>query len=424
MTTEIKLPELKENVDTVEVNELLVSEGDEVSEDQPLIEVQADKAALDVPAPTAGILKEFRVSAGDEIKVGDIFCIIESSEGGSSNKLKEEKKEEKEEKKEEPPKQEKEEPVEVEEQKEESPPQPQSEPDNGEAVTAGPATRRLAREFGVDLERVAGSGRKGRITEEDVRAYVKQLASGVSSSGEPVPQPTLPNFESFGAIERQKLTKVRQLTAQQMARAWSLIPHVTQHDEADITELEAFRKSQKAKGGPRLTVTAFALKAACIALKQYPQFNASLDLANNELILKQYYHLGVAVDTDKGLLVPVIRDVDQKSVEALANELTEMAEDARNGKASMEGGTFTITNLGGIGGIGFTPIVNHPEVAILGISRGRWQPRINDDEIEERLMLPLSLSYDHRVIDGADAARFTRLIAEMLENPWMMVLKG
>jgi pyruvate dehydrogenase E2 component (dihydrolipoamide acetyltransferase) len=217
------------------------------------------------------------------------------------------------------------------------------------------------------------------------------------------------------------LTQIRKLTAKQMALAWSLIPHVTQHDEADITDLEAFRK-QQSQPGVKLTVTAFALKAAAIALKAFPTFNASLDSQNEQLILKRYYHIGVAVDTEHGLLVPVIRDVDKKSVQELAAELAKAAEAARQRKADMAGGTFTITNLGGIGGTGFTPIVNWPEVAILGLSRSKLQPVVREGQVVPRLMMPISLSYDHRVIDGAAAARFARFLAELLENPWKMVL--
>jgi pyruvate dehydrogenase E2 component (dihydrolipoamide acetyltransferase) len=234
----------------------------------------------------------------------------------------------------------------------------------------------------------------------------------------------LPDFERWGPVERRPLETVRRKTAEQMSLAWSLIPHVTQHDQADITDLESFRKQQEGRG-PKLTVTAFALKAAAIVLHQFPQFNASLDLANNQLILKRYCHIGVAVDTDRGLLVPVLRDVDKKSVQELAEELAAMAERARQKKISVEemrGGTFTLTNLGGIGGTGFTPIVNYPEVAILGLSRSRLQPVVREGQVVPRLLLPLSLSYDHRVIDGADAARFTRRLAEMLENPLLMLL--
>jgi pyruvate dehydrogenase E2 component (dihydrolipoamide acetyltransferase) len=234
----------------------------------------------------------------------------------------------------------------------------------------------------------------------------------------------LPNFEQWGPVERQPMLAVRKATARQMSLAWSLIPHVTQHDLADITDLEAFRKSQDAKK-PKLTVTAFALKAVAVALHEFPMFNASLDTAGNQLILKRYYHVGVAVDTENGLLVPVIRDVDKKSVAEMAEELTGMADRARQRKldsAELKGGTFTITNLGGIGGTGFTPIVNYPEVAILGLSRGRLEPVVRGGAITPRLMLPLSLSYDHRVIDGAAAARFTRRLAEMLENPMLLLL--
>jgi pyruvate dehydrogenase E2 component (dihydrolipoamide acetyltransferase) len=262
--------------------------------------------------------------------------------------------------------------------------------------------------------------------EEDVREYVRQLSAGAAvapPAGAPATL-ALPRFEEFGPVEARPLTAVRRATARQMSLAWSLIPHVTQHDLADVTDLEAFRKAQEGKG-PKLTVTAFALKAAATALREFPTFNASLDPANNRLIVKHYYHLGVAVDTENGLLVPVIRDVDKKGVRQLAEELNAVAGRARDRKldANDQGGaTFTITNLGGIGGTGFTPIVNWPEVAILGMSRGRLEPVVRDGAVVPRLMLPLSLSYDHRVIDGAAAARFTRRVAELLENPLLMLL--
>jgi pyruvate dehydrogenase E2 component (dihydrolipoamide acetyltransferase) len=277
---------------------------------------------------------------------------------------------------------------------------------------------------------VRGTARGGRVTQEDVRAFVRDLASGAAVRGGPLQAPPLPDFERWGPVERKPLESVRRRTAEQMSLAWTLVPHVTQHDLADITDLEAFRKArdvQKGDGrsGPKLTVTAFALKAAAIALRQFPQFNASLDLAHNQLVYKRYYHLGVAVDTERGLLVPVLRDVDRKSVHELAQELTGIAERARDKKVTadeMRGGTFTITNLGGIGGTGFTPIVNYPEVAILGLSRARQEAVVRGGQVVPRLLMPLSLSYDHRVIDGADAARFTRRVAEMLENPMVMLL--
>src|SRR6266540_3561563 len=303
--TEIKLPGLKENVEVVEVNAVLVSPGDEVTKDQPLLEVQADKAALDVPSPVAGRVAEVRVKVGDEIKVGQVFCVIEA--GGD-------------EKKEKPAKAaqgarataavktsgKQAEPAEAERPKKEPPPapparkpapvadQPRPAParsGDGQVVLAGPATRRLARELGVDLHQVHGTGRNGRVTQYDVKSYVQELASGAGPAGTPAarPVPALPRFEDFGPVERESLSKVRRLTAQQVSLAWTTIPHVTQHDEADITDLEAFRKSREGRG-PKLTVTAFALKAVAVALKQFPAFNASLDLANNQLVLKRYYH--------------------------------------------------------------------------------------------------------------------------------------
>ena len=348
-----------------------------------------------------------RVKPGDQIKVGQVICLIESGGNGESKAAAPAKKAATAAASVAPP------------PKQETParPQPTAAPTKPAApapvpavnrlAAAGPATRRLARELGIDLSQVTGSGRAGRVVEEDVKAFVRQLASGTdavpAAVGPGVQAPPLPNFEDWGPIERQPMLGVRKATARQMSLAWSLIPHVTQHDLADITDLDAFRKAQEGKG-PKLTVTAFALKAVAVALRQFPNFNASLDTANNQLILKRYYHVGVAVDTENGLLVPVIRDVDQKSVAELAEELTAVADRARQRKldaAELKGGTFTITNLGGIGGTGFTPIVNYPEVAILGLSRGRLEPVVRNGEITPRLMLPLSLSYDHRVIDGA-----------------------
>ena len=430
--TEIKLPGLKENVEVVEVNAVLVSPGDTVAKDQPLLEVQADKAALDVPSPVAGRVAEMRVKVGDQVKVGQVFCTIDGGEKGAKEKPA---------RAEQPARAAQGKQVSrqsvaaveehIDEPQEPAPPPPETVPaaeqpqpaarpaaaavaprtGNGQVVLAGPATRRLARELGVDLRQVSGSGKNGRVTQDDIKGYVQRLASGGTAAV--ATAPPLPRFEDFGPVQREPLSKVRRLTAQQMSLAWSLIPHVTQHDEADITELEAFRKSREGRG-PKLTVTAFALKAVAAALKQFPNFNASLDTAGNQLVLKRYYHVGVAVDTERGLLVPVLRDVDRKSIEALAAELNETAEKARQGKADMTGGTFTITNLGGIGGTGFTPIVNWPEVAILGMSRSRWQPVVRDGQVTTRLMLPLSLSYDHRVIDGAAAARFVVYLASLL----------
>jgi pyruvate dehydrogenase E2 component (dihydrolipoamide acetyltransferase) len=260
------------------------------------------------------------------------------------------------------------------------------------------------------------------LTQEDVKSYVRQLASR-GTDGHLASREALPDFERWGPVERQPLDTVRRKTAEHLTIAWTTIPHVTQHDQSDVTELEAFRKEHE--GQPKLTMTAFALKAAAVALARFPQFNSSLDLAANQLIVKKYIHVGVAVDTDRGLLVPVVRDVDQKSVRQLAEEVITLAERTRQKKIQLEemrGGTFTITNLGGIGGTAFTPIINYPEVAILGLSRSRLQPAVYDGEIAKRWILPISLSYDHRVIDGALAARFARHIALLLEKPLAMLL--
>ena len=404
MQSEIKLSKLKEGVDSVVVQELLVGPGQAVEKDQPLMTVNADKSTFDVKAPMAGKLVKFSVKVDDEIKIGAAYCVIDGTNGEAPAKEK--------------PK---------EAPKAAAPKAPTPEPAKPTPAPlaapgvypASPSTRWLARKLGIDLASVRGTGANGRITEEDVKN-----SRGVSApAGAGIAIPPMPRFEDFGPVKREKLSPVRKITAQRMSLSWTVIPHVTQNDIADITDLEAFRKQQDAKG-VKITVLAFALKASAIALKMFPTFNSSLDLASNQLVLKEYYHVGVAVDTKGGLLVPVIRDVDKKSVEQLAKELTETGEKARAGQADMTGGTFTITNLGGIGGTGFTPIVNYPEVAILGMSRSRLQPVIKDGAVVPRLILPLSLSYDHRVIDGATAARFTRALADMLENPWMMVMKG
>jgi pyruvate dehydrogenase E2 component (dihydrolipoamide acetyltransferase) len=427
MASEIKLPKLKENVDSVEVTEVLVQPGQAVQKDQPLIVVNADKSTMEVYAPAAGKVVKVNVKPGDEIKIGAVYVVLDSANGEAAPAPppaapapSAEKQARKNEHVEEP-----------------APafkpaPRPTPKPAGYDAppgvIAASPATRWLARKLGVDLRSLRGSGPKGRVTEEDVKAAHGGVSPVVVGNGAQLPP--LPNFEDYGPVQREPLTRTRKLIAQKMALSWSLIPHVTQHDLADVTDLEAFRKQHEPRmpmldGKPiKLTSLAFVMKAVVAALKQFPTFNSTLDLAGGQLILKKHYHIGIAVDTKGGLLVPVVKDVDKKGVEELARELAETGDKARNGKADMTGGTFTITNLGGIGGTAFTPIVNYPEVAILGLSRSRLQPVVKDGEVVPRLMLPLSLSYDHRVIDGADAARFTRLIAETLENPWMLVVKG
>jgi pyruvate dehydrogenase E2 component (dihydrolipoamide acetyltransferase) len=297
----------------------------------------------------------------------------------------------------------------------------------GPAPPAAPSVRRLARELGVEIRQVQGSGPDGRVSVEDVQQYVK-AALTTGSAAKAAPAVALPDFAKWGEVERKPMSNIRRKTAEHLTHAWTAIPHVTQHDKADITGIEALRKQFGAdveKAGGKLTVTAVALKIAAAALRKFPQFNSSVDAGSNEIVYKKSVHVGVAVDTDRGLLVPVIRDVDRKGIAQLAAELAKASEKARAGKLSldeMQGGGFTITNLGGIGGTSFTPIVNWPEVAILGMSRGTQEPVWNGQSFEPRLMLPLSLSYDHRVIDGADGARFLRWVAAAFEQPFAMVL--
>ena len=449
MATEVKLPPLGENVPGGDIVELLVKPGDTVAAEQPLFDVEAEKSTVSVPAPVAGKIAKLLVKKGDHVKTDQVVAVIEDGDGKPAAAPAK-----KEERGDAPPAKARTTP-EAKEPTEKGPraptepasakqqaaapaaPPPPPAPADGGIVHAGPATRRVAREWGVDLRRVAGSGPRGRITQDDVKSFVRHLAAG-GENGHAIQAPSLPDFAKFGPIEAKPLDTIRRRTAEHVSLAWRLIPHVTHHDLADITDLEAFRKQtsltpaplpqeERGESGPKLTVTAFVLKALAILLKQMPQFNASLDDAAGKLIVKQYYHLGVAVDTDKGLVVPVLRDVDKKSVQEIAKEMAEAADRARQGKMKpdeMQGGTFTVSNLGGIGGTGFSPIVNWPQVAILGLSRARQQPVWKNGGWLARLQLPMSLSYDHRVIDGAAAARFCRALAEMLENPMKMLLQA
>jgi len=427
MANEITLPALGENVESGEIVDIKVAVGDEVKAGQTLIEVESEKATVEVPSPEAGRIAEVRVKKGDRVATGQTLFVLEGSNGAAAPAEKKKPEEEKKARAEAPPaeKPKTEKPV-AEKKPVESDGRHQADSpaQEGKLVPAGPATRRLARELGVDLARVPGSAAHGRVTQDDVKNFVKELASGRGGAAAPALQaPPMPDFAQWGPVDVKPVDSIRRKIAEQMSRAWSLIPHVTHQDLADVTELESFRKQQS--NGVKITVTAFALKAAAIVLRQFADFNASLDLTSGKIIYKQYYHVGVAVDTEHGLLVPVIRDVDKKSVHELAQELAAVAEQARNKKLSadaMRGGTFTITNLGGIGGVGFSPIVNYPQVAILGMSRARMQPVWKDGQFVPRLLLPLSLSYDHRIIDGADAARFARRFAELLENPLVMLL--
>ena len=428
MAEVIKLPALGENVPGGDVVEVKVSAGDTIAQGQDLIEVEAEKSTVPVPSPIAGKVTQVLVKKGQKVTTGQAIVAVEAGNGQPPAKSAEAPRAEApadpisgDLKNRQPAAAEKPRaPVEAKSPRAAPPPAPRRTDDD--VVPAGPATRRLAHEWGVNLGQVPGSGSHGRVTQDDVKSYVRQLASD-GASPRPAALP-LPDFEKWGAIERKPLESIRKKTAEAMTRAWKTIPAVTQHDEADVTEIEAFRKQQSDKG-PKLTVTAFVLKACAIVLKQFPKFNSSLDAQAGELILKHYYHLGVAVDTEHGLVVPVLRDIEQKSVHDIGAEMIELAERARQRKLKpedMQGATFTISNLGGIGGTGFTPIVNWPQVAILGLSRSRLQPAYRDGNLLPRLMLPLSLSYDHRVIDGADAARFARRLAELLENPLVMLL--
>jgi pyruvate dehydrogenase E2 component (dihydrolipoyllysine-residue acetyltransferase) len=449
--TEFKLPELGENIDQGDLVRLMISPGAKVSEGQPVMELETDKAVVEVPSSVSGVVKEIRVKEGDKIKVGQVIFTLE---GGSAPA----------------PERRMPEPVEhvsgqqaarlsfeiamraegKTEQQALPPDQPTQAPpsftmpvqlgkvagtEHREPVPAAPHVRRLARELGLDIYNVTGSGPGGRISEEDVKAYAKAaLAAAVTAAQAPqaarLAEPKLPDFTKWGKVERVSMRGVRRKTAEHLREAWVTIPHVTQHDRADITELEQLRAKfapRAEEAGGKMTVTAIALKVCASALKVFPQFNASIDMEKEEIVYKQYINIGVAADTDRGLLVPVIRDVDKKNIVELAAELSQFSKKARDKRLTpgeMEGGTFTITNLGGIGGTAFTPIVNHPEVAILGLSRGRMEPEWINGKFEPRLILPLSLSYDHRLIDGADAARFLRWIAEAFEQPFLLSVQG
>jgi pyruvate dehydrogenase E2 component (dihydrolipoamide acetyltransferase) len=440
MPHEFKLPDLGEGIHEGEIVDVLVSVGDEVEDGQSIMVVETDKATTEVPAPVTGIVKEIRVKPGDIVNVGDVlmtFSVEGEAEAEETEPAPKETKEEGEAQETGPAPEEKKGEAEV-------PPETKAPPSRESPVPAVPSVRRLARELSVDLRTVTPSGPGGRVTAEDVRAFAaageKGAEAPVAEAKERVEapplaakaQPPLPDFSQWGPVERVPLRSVRRTTAKRMALAWSQIPHVTHSDEADITDLEAMRQKHKAeveeKGG-KLTLTVFALKAVVAGLKAHPQFNATLDIDAQEIIVKHYYHFGVAMDTDRGLLVPVVRQVDCKSITDIAKELFELAERTRGGLADvqdMTGGTFTITNVGPLGGTGFTPIINYPQVAILGLGRTMLRPVVRGDldnyEIVPRLILPLSLGFDHRVVDGADAARFMNVIINTLENPENLVM--
>ena len=436
MATAFTLPELGENVESGSVVSILVTEGDRIKAEEILLELETEKAVIEVPAVADGVISKVMVKEGDEIRVGQTIFLIE--EGGSDTTVETEKEKAAERSLREPAAIKEPETVE-----QASEPEKQREPVAAKArvemstesrtpVPAAPSVRRFAREIGIEIFDVVGSGPGGRISKDDVKRHSKKLheqrAAAPTAVGTLQPDP-LPDFSKWGPIDRQRMSKVRQTTARHLGKAWASIPHVTQFDKADVTDLEDLRRRYATKAeeaGGKLTVTAMLLKIVQLGLKVFPQFNASIDIQNSEVIFKKYVNIGVAVDTDRGLLVPVIRDVDKKSMIQLSVELIEISQKARNRKLTLEdmqGGNFSISNLGGIGGTGFAPIVNAPEVAILGVSRSQWEPRYSDDQFVSRLMLPLSLSYDHRIIDGVDGVRFLRWVVEVLENPFRLVLE-
>jgi len=412
-----------EKVPVIEIN---VSEGDVIEADDALVTVESDKASMEIPSPYGGKVVKILVAEGDKLSEGDklLELMIEGGEGEDQDEepdgvseavpAQNEKSEAKAEGK-----------AQVKEPAPQSPGSVYEPPAPGAKVHAGPAVRKLARELGADMTRIKGSGPKGRILKDDVQAYVKSQLQraqqgGSVAAGSGIPGIKLPDFSQFGDIQKETMSRMMAVTAANMQRSWLNVPHVTQFEDADITDMEAFRKSQKAAGekkGVKMTPLPFLLKACATALAELPQFNVSLDMERKEVIRKQYIHIGIAVDTPNGLMVPVIRDVDKKGLWELAAESAELAQKARDKKlkpAEMQGACFTITSLGGIGGTAFTPIVNAPEVAILGVSRAAMKPVWDGSEFQPRLMLPLSLSYDHRAVNGADAARFTSLLAQLL----------
>ena len=422
MPVQFALPDLGENIESGDVIRILVDVGDRLAEDQTVIELETDKAVIEVPSSVDGTVTEILVQQGDTIAVGQPILAVETAAAPVAEEA--------------PPA-----PVPAVEPAptpmpqavapvvEEAPPAPTPTlTSTDDPVPAAPSTRRLAREIGVDIAQVQGTGPGGRISIDDVKAHSKKLHAARATA--PSAATSLPDFSQWGAVERQPMTKVREITAERLSQAWATIPQVTQFDKADLTSLEKWRaeygKKAEAAGG-KLTPTAILIKVLGIALKVFPQFNASIDIAQREVVYKRYFHIGIAVDTPHGLLVPVVRDVDQKNIIELAVELSELAQKTRErkiGPADMQGGSMTISNVGTMGGTAFTPIVNPPEVAILGVARSQVEPTYIDGQLQPRTLLPLSLSYDHRLIDGADGARFLRWVCTALEDPFIALLEG
>ncbi len=449
-TIEFTLPPLGEGVNSADVAEILISEGDVIEANSSIMELETEKAVVELPCPHGGKVKKIHVKSGDTVNVGAVVITIETSSkvgkqagapsqsdapkaaAASKDESASAAKSKPSEPAPTPPA-----------RTEAAAPAPaaaaSTESDSGEPAPAAPSTRRLARQLGVNLKDVQGTGRGGRITHDDVQAFVRTRLQQVAKlparttqttsamAAGPLAPPPLPDFSKFGLVEREKLNKIARTAAENLTVAWQVIPHVTHHDRADITDLEAARKRFAAgvgKNGPKVTMTAIVMKALAKCLQIYPKFNSSLDPETHEIVYKKFINIGCAVDTPNGLLVPVVKDCDKKNILDIANDLGDLAAKARDRKLgvdSMQGATCTVTNLGGIGGIAFTPIVNYPEVCILGMSRGQNELRLNEGKVEERLMLPLSLSYDHRVINGADAARFVGTLSNLLADPFQLL---
>jgi pyruvate dehydrogenase E2 component (dihydrolipoyllysine-residue acetyltransferase) len=476
--TDFTLPELGENVTAGDVLRVLVKPGDVLEKEQPVLELETDKATIEVPSSVAGQVKDVKVKPGDKVKVGQAILSVEdgsaaakpaaapagreaaspktaaagantaakvpADDAGLEQHVQGAKRDIAADK------------SGVKSATAAAPAEEPSRPPRATGASSGdkvvdinrgarpvaepaaemppapaaPSVRRMARELGVDINQVAGSGDGGRISVEDVKAHAKRLVSGAIRGGGAAAAEPLPDFSRWGEVERQPMRAVRRKTADHLASVWSTVPHVTQFDVADITALEELRRKyapQAEAAGGSLTVTAIAVKIVAAALRKFPQFNASIDTSASEIVVKKYVNVGIAVDTDRGLLVPVIRNADRKNIVDISVELSQLSEKARSRKIALEemqGGCFSVSNLGGIGGTYFTPLINAPEVAILGISRASMQPKYVDGGFVPRLMLPLSLSYDHRVIDGADGIRFLRWVAEAFEQPFLLALNG
>jgi pyruvate dehydrogenase E2 component (dihydrolipoamide acetyltransferase) len=418
---ELKVPDIG-NFNDVDVIDVLVKPGDVIALDQTLAVLETDKASMDLPASAAGTVQEVFIKVGDKVSEGSLIATVSTEAEQAGAAKPEEKPEPKEAAPEKKAPEQPAQPAPAPAPAPVSAPEPAAQPAAGKAAHATPAVRLFARELGVDISKIAtGSGRKGRILKEDVKNHVKQIMTeGFAQGGAGIPPIPAIDFSQFGPIEEQKLNKIKRLTGQNLSRAWLNLPMVTYHEEADITEMEAFRNAlnaEKAAAETKITGLVFIIKALIAAMQQFPQFNSSLSPDGEKLIYKKYFNVGIAVDTPNGLVVPVIRDADKKGINELTAELADKSAKARQGKlmpADMQGGCITISSLGGIGGTAFTPIVNAPEVAILGVTRSKMQPVWDGREFVPRLMLPLDLTYDHRVIDGAEGARFMAVIKQYL----------